>query len=83
MKMKSPSDVASARRRARLRCDELDDLYAPTPTSMDCEMFVVLRGVVQVGSQHVDVRVAFMPQLLRNPSLRNFQLSNVQLDGCG
>ena len=49
--MKSPSKVRARVVLKDFAVTKLDDLYAPTPTSMT-EMFVVFRGLVRAGSRH-------------------------------
>ena len=53
MKMKSPSEVRARVVLKDYAVTKLDDLDAPTPTSMTVRWFVVLRGVVRVGGQHI------------------------------
>ena len=64
MKMESPSEVRARVVLKDCAVTKLDDLYAPTPTSMhDCEMFVILRGVVRVGRQHTHACSCFRTQV--------------------
>ena len=77
--MKSSSELRARVVLKDYAVNKVDDLHAPTPTSMTvrCLVFYAAWFELEVGTS--DVRVAFMHlQLLQNPSLRNLQLSNAQ-----
>ena len=84
MKMKSPSEVRARVVLKDYAVSKLDDLYGPTPTSMNvrCLLFYAAWFELEVSSS--DVRVAFMHAVAsERASLRNLLLSSVQPDGCG
>ena len=84
MKMKSPSEVRVRVVLKDYAVSKFDDLYGPTPMSMNVRCLLFYAAWFELEVSTSDVRVAFMHAVAsERASLRNLLLSSVQPDGCG